>query len=49
LALGAAIAQAPEGADGQALDISQTLALLIQHQLITDVTQPPTEHTTQGD
>ena len=49
LALGASIAQAPEGADGQALDIPQTLALLIQHQLITDVTHPPTEHTTQGD
>jgi hypothetical protein len=49
LALGAAIAQAPEGADGQALDVSQTLALLIQHQLITDVMAPPTEHTPQGD
>jgi hypothetical protein len=49
LALGASIAQAPEGADGQALDVSQTLALLIQHQLITDVTHPPTDHTPLGD
>jgi hypothetical protein len=49
LAFGASIAQAPEGADGQALDIPQTLALLIQHQLITDVTHPPTDHTPLGD
>ena len=49
LALGVAIALAPAVADDQAPDISHTLALLIQHQLITDVTQAPTEHTTQGD
>ena len=36
-------------ADGQAPDFSHTLALLLQHQLITDVTQAPTEHTTPGD
>jgi hypothetical protein len=48
LALGEALALAPAGVDG-AQDISHTLALLIQHQLITDVTQAPTEHTTQGD
>ena len=49
LALGEAIALATASADGEAPDISHTLALLIQHQLITDVTQAPTEHTTQGD
>ena len=47
LALGKALALVSP--DGQAPDISHTLALLIQHQLITDVTQAPTEHTTQGD
>ena len=49
LALGEAIALAPAGADGEALDISQTLALLLQHQLITDVMHPPNDHTPQGD
>ena len=37
LALGAAIAQAPEAAA-----VSKTLALLIQHQLMTDLIEPPT-------
>jgi len=44
LALGTAMAQVPDGAD-----IAQTLALLIQHQLITDVMDPRTENTPQGD
>jgi hypothetical protein len=48
-ALALATAKATAVADNQAPDISHTLALLIQHQLITDVTQAPTEHTTQGD
>jgi hypothetical protein len=45
--LGEAIATA--SADGQAPDISRTLALLIQHPLITDVMAPPNERTPQGD
>lgn len=49
LTFGEAIAQASEVADGKALDISHTLALLIQHQLIIGVMPPPTEHTPQGD
>ena len=49
LALGEALALAIAIADGEAPDVSHTLALLLQHQLITDVTQAPTEHTTQGD
>ena len=49
LSLGAAVGQATKGAGGQALDISHTLALLIQHQLITDAIAPPTEFTTPGD
>jgi hypothetical protein len=45
--LGQAIASA--SADGQAPDISHTLALLIQHSLITDVMAPPDESTPPSD
>lgn len=41
---GEAMAQATASTEGDALDLSHTLALLLQHQLITDVNQPPTGH-----
>lgn len=42
--LGEAMAIATASTEGQALDMTHTLALLLQHHLITDVIQPPTGH-----
>ena len=42
--LGEAMAQATASTEGAALDMSHTLALLLQHHLITDVMPPLSEH-----